>query len=292
MRRREEFSGDSLGRGIHMIPRRWLGFVGAAAVLLAGDAGIVAGQEKGQASKPGTVSIGGHAFNFSWTGGRLEGDEVTVLERPDLRTVTGERGAFRFDGLRPGSEISLIFKRDGYFTTQTATFTLGKEDIEDVSFQAPPRVIVSAYTMLLGYTPDPNRSQLATTVTRLGESMYGSHGPTHGERGATVTIDPPLPVRHGPIYFNLNLAPGAAGIIWPDRTLKETTWDGGVLFIDVPPGEYTLTAHKPGVKFEPVKVKCRAGVLTNASPPHGLQALNRLESEEEPPQRAPRRRHK
>ena len=53
----------------------------------------------------------------------------------------------------------------------------------------------------------------------------------------------------------------------------ETSDDGGVLFIQVPPGDYTWTAHKAGVEFTQVRMKCRAGYLINASPPWGLQAL-------------------
>jgi hypothetical protein len=45
-----------------------------------------------------------------------------------------------------------------------------------------------------------------------------------------------------------------------------------VLFIQVPPGEYVWTAHKPGVLISRVKMKCRVGFLVNASPPWGLQA--------------------
>lgn len=60
-------------------------------------------------------------------------------------------------------------------------------------------------------------------------------------------------------------------MIWPDRTLTETTADGGVLFTNVPPGRYTLRAHKQGAAIRSVAVTCRAGVLTNASPPWGLQ---------------------
>jgi hypothetical protein len=236
---------------------------------LAAEPKHAAGRDKG------TVSISGHAFHFGPRGGRIKGGEVTILECPALKTVTGKRGAYRFDGLRPGSEVSLVFRRRGYRTVQTRTFTLTAEDLERVSFQVPPEILVGGFSMLLGFRPGPNLCQLASTVTRVGESMYGSHGPTHGEPGATVTIDPPLPEKHGPIYFNLKLFDDGSQIIWPDRSLKQTTLDGGVLFIDVPPGEYVLRAHKPGVRFRPVKVKCRAGILVNASPPQGLQALNR-----------------
>ena len=85
----------------------------------------------------------------------------------------------------------------------------------------------------------------------------------HGEAGAVVTLNPPLPAEHGPIYFNAQ--------VLPDRTLTETSEDGGVLFIQVPPGEYVWTATRPDTLFSRIKSKCRVGFLVNASPPWGLQ---------------------
>ncbi len=250
------------------------------APMLAMAAGIVltAAPSLARAEQPApgkTVSIGGHAFHFGPSGGHVRGGEVVILERPGLKTLTGKRGAFRFDGLPVGSDVTLVFRRKGYMTVQTGTFRLEKS-LDDVTFQVPPHAIYAAYSMLLGLAPDPNFSQVATTVTRFGESMYHSDGPTHGEPGATVTIDPPLPAKHGPIYFNLKLFEHGMQMIWPDRSLKATTFDGGVLFLNVPDGEYTLRAHKSGVRFKPVRIKCGTSQLVNPSPPHGLQALNRL----------------
>ncbi len=256
--------------------RRIVGCVGVWAIWAACGAARAEAAKAGATSAKCTVAVSGHAFHFGPRGGRVKGGEVTVLERPELRTLTGKRGAWRIDGLAPGSEATFVFKHRGYFTTQTATFKLGDGNLERVTFQVPPDLIVKGFGLVLGFTPDPDFCQLASTVTRVAESMYGSKGPTHGEPGATVTIDPPLPAKHGPIYFNLKLFDNGAQVIWPDRSLKQTTLDGGVLYIDVPPGEYVLRAHKPGVEFKPVKVKCRAGVLVNASPPCGLQALNRV----------------
>ncbi|MEZ5177206.1 MAG: hypothetical protein R2746_02700 [Acidimicrobiales bacterium] len=62
-------------------------------------------------------------------------------------------------------------------------------------------------------------------------------------------------------------------MIFPDASLTETTVDGGVLFVNVAPGTYTLTARKDGAVIREVEVSCRAGVLTNAAPPWGLQVL-------------------
>lgn len=62
-------------------------------------------------------------------------------------------------------------------------------------------------------------------------------------------------------------------MIFPDASLEATTVDGGVLFVNVTPGTYTLRAHKDGAVIREVEVGCRAGVLTNAAPPWGLQVL-------------------
>ena len=117
---------------------------------------------------------------------------------------------------------------------------------------------------IAGIKADRSKScQIATTVTRIGKSVYDSGA--HGEAGATVTISPSLPAAHGPIYFNAQ--------VLPEPTLKATTSDGGVIFVNVPPGQYTITAQKAGVKFRPIKIKCRVGWLANAAPPWGVQAI-------------------
>ncbi len=111
-------------------------------------------------------------------------------------------------------------------------------------------------------TPDEkNACQMVTTITRIGKSIYDTGA--HGEDGVTVTLDPPLPAVHGPVYFD-------ASVI-PDKSLKESSPDGGVLYMQVPPGEYLWSGTKAGAELTPVKMKCRAGVLVNASPPHGIQ---------------------
>jgi hypothetical protein len=135
--------------------------------------------------------------------------------------------------------------------------------LDRITFQAVMPTIYMLLADMLAITPDPERCQLVTTVTRIGKSIYDDGA--HGESGATVTIDPPLPAELGPIYFNASVR--------PDRTLTETSEDGGVLYVNVPPGEYTWTAHKDGVAFTQLKMQCRAGVLVNASPPRGLQVL-------------------
>lgn len=59
----------------------------------------------------------------------------------------------------------------------------------------------------------------------------------------------------------------------PDTSLTTSTIDGGVIFANLTPGDYTVTASKAGMSFTPVLVRCREGFLVNAAPPHGIQQL-------------------
>ncbi len=78
-----------------------------------------------------------------------------------------------------------------------------------------------------------------------------------------MTPDPGA--EHGPVYFNKD--------VLPEPGLTETSVDGGVVWTNVPPGNYVLRANKTDVEFEEVRIWCRPNVLVNAAPPKGLQAL-------------------
>lgn len=213
------------------------------------------------------IAVSGNAFVFGPPGGRVEGAEITVLEFPGISDTTDADGAFGFDALPTGFEATFVLTHEDQSPYQTGTFTLGATDLDHVSLQSPTTTMFNVMAAIAGVTPDPATCQIASTVARVGGSLYGAGG-SHGEAGATVTIEPPLAGEHGPIYFNLD--PG--GTIYPDRDLTATTEDGGVLFVNVPPGDYVLTAHKDGMTFTTARMKCRAGFLVNASPPWGLQA--------------------
>ncbi|MBI5501000.1 MAG: hypothetical protein HY907_12215 [Deltaproteobacteria bacterium] len=214
----------------------------------------------------GTVSISGNAFRFGPPGGFVAGAEITVLEHSGLLAVTDDDGAFRIDGVPAWRDATLILNHPDHPPIQTGTFGTVVEPLDQVTFQAPTREVFEFMASLVGVTPDPARCQIGSTVTRVGGSLYGPGG-SHGETGATVTIEPAVPAEQGPIYFNLV----SADVIFPDPALTETTEDGGVLFVNVEPGEYVLAAHKAGMTFTPARVLCRAGFLVNASPPWALQ---------------------
>jgi hypothetical protein len=209
------------------------------------------------------VSLSGDAIDFAaGFDSRIAGGRITILEHPEREVITSANGAFLFDDLEEGEEVTLVLDKAGYHPIQTGTIRLGARGAERVTFQAVTDGVYIAFGAILGITPDEeNRCQMVTTVTRVGKSIYDPGA--HGEAGVTVTTDPALPAEHGPIYFNAKVI--------PDPSLTETSEDGGSLYIQVPPGEYVWTAHKPGTMISRIKQKCRVGFLVNASPPWGLQ---------------------
>jgi hypothetical protein len=210
------------------------------------------------------VSLSGDAIPFiGGPDGRIAGATIGIVEEPLRQVVTSANGAFLFEDLEEGDEVTLALSHPDYHPIQTGTIRLGASGASRVTFQAVTYTVYDLLADLLQVVPDEeNRCQMVTTVTRVGKSIYDPGA--HGEDLTTVTLAPPLPAEHGPIYFNSS--------VLPDPSLVETSDDGGVLFIQVPPGEYVWTAHKPGVLITRVKMKCRVGFLVNASPPWGLQA--------------------
>lgn len=255
-------------------PRRSPVLVAAALTALAAGAlstATVPGAAAPTPSAAATVSAQGDLMDFGPMRGPVAGLTVRVLEQPERRTTTDADGHWRIDGLPVGSKATFAVDSGERFPIQTATFTVGTEDLDRVSFQSPTQEMVDLLADIVGQPTDPSRCQIASTVTRRGYSLYGGAADgTHGEPGATVTLDPPPAQGTGPIYFN-----GLSyDVIFPDASLDATTVDGGVLFVNVAPGTYTLRARKDGAVIRDVEVGCRAGVLTNASPPWGLQVVD------------------
>jgi len=212
-----------------------------------------------------TTTIAGDAFDFGIglaTGG-IASAHVFVLENPALTTTTDATGHFVITGVPVGSDATLVMEHPSYVLIQTGTHEVPAGGLTRITFQAVTPDTRNALALVLHLDIDDTRCQMVTTVTRIGRSVYDPGA--HGEAGVIVTIDPPLPAASGPVYFNSSVI--------PDPTLTQTSDDGGVLFTNVPPGEYTWTATKAGATFAQVRMNCRAGVLVNAAPPWGLQRL-------------------
>ena len=242
-----------------------------------------------------TASVGGIAWGFKLPPAGYDliaNATISVLEMPELSTRSNAEGEFTIEGIPVGSQATFVLEHSNYPLTYTKTHTI-TADIDDLTFQVPDRGLYSVIEIRLGITSDPDKCQMVSTFTRFGKTI-GDSGP-HGEPGAVATIDVPdgSVLGDGPIYFGDNVV--------PDRSRTYSSLDGGVLIVNSDPGDYTLTAscvsdptdmaafleeyppeeypneslrcQTEDVQFEPVLMKCRAGVFVNASPSYGLQAL-------------------
>jgi len=230
-----------------------------------------------------TVSFSGIAWSFQLPGlpyGRISGATVSILEMPELETTTNVDGEFTIEGLPVGSQATLVLEHENHPLTYTKTHTVPETDLDDLTFQIPTN-------LLFGLIAD-GKCQIVSTFTRFGKTI-GSPG-HHGEPGAVLSIAPANNAEAGPIYFGDDVIPD------PSRTYSSL--DGGVLLVNVEPGDYTLSAscvqdptdlmaeyppedndgeslrcQTEDVQFESILMKCQPGVFLNASPSYGLQAL-------------------
>ncbi len=217
-----------------------------------------------------TTTVTGRAFRFDPTFDHLAGGEIEVVERPDLPVATTDAdGYFAMDGIYVGEDATFVIRHPDFWPTQTPTVIPEAAGINDLTFQVPPRIIVRLLSLVLWETLDPDRCQIAVTATPDGGDPF-----TPGLPGVQVSIDPPLPAENGPFYFQIIEIPGWPMIDIPVRDLTETTDDGGAIFVNVPPGEYTITGTMPGETFNTQRLKCRAGMLVNAAPPYGLSPID------------------
>lgn len=214
--------------------------------------------------EPAVASVEGDVLAFldEVGGERVSGARVTVLEHPEMQVVTGDDAHFRFDGLKVGSDVTLLVEHPSYRTTQTATLKLGPNGIYPFSVQIVSKGIFTALSTLVPSPVEDDKCVIATTVARMGGSLY-----VHLRQGmpdVQVSLSPAPPPESGPIYFDEDVLPAV------DQ--PATSKDGGVLFYNVPPGDYVMSASRADTVFNQVRFQCRAGIIVNAGPPDGLLA--------------------
>ena len=223
-----------------------------------------------------TALVSGFARSFI-SGQPLVDATITVLENDQLKFKTDSLGKFGPFAWQVGEPITLVFEKpgslwNGYRTTQTSTLIVPPEGInnenvlKNISFQVVSNMAYKLLSFAMGKTEDPETCQIAATVTPPNTDMGTC---PQGVEGVTVRL---LPEVHGGTFYF-----GMFPIIHKTnpfiRTLKATSLDGGVVFANVPPGDYIMEATKDDIPFSKVAIKARKGVVVNASPPHGPTML-------------------
>jgi hypothetical protein len=216
--------------------------------------------------------VRGTAYTFN-TPDPIAGATIKVVELPDVAATTAADGSYQLD-IPAGATITPYIEASGHHTIYLQTFTLDASHegaaLDGVNFQTPTDAIYAALKGLIGgfVGRDPFLGGCVIVTTVGDPKLVGMtfdqfiNFHPHGVAGAIANIDPPSAT---PIYFNDN--------VLPDQAQHTTSGDGGVLWANVPPGEYTLTATKAGMNFATVHVTCKQDWVVNANPVWGLHAI-------------------
>lgn len=197
------------------------------------------------------------------------GAEVYLLEDPARRQPVGEDGSFRFEDLPEGADVTVALTHPDFMPSLTATLPIGAEDVEGVTFQAVSWTIAEFLGAIVSMDPhDPASCAMVVTVTAISDSQHSVYAV--GEPGVVVDVvredgAPMDPADAAPLYFNTS--------VLPDRSLSETTTDGGVILANVSAGMYAWSGHKDGTTFRDLRLRCEPGWMSNGSPPWGMQVL-------------------
>lgn len=216
--------------------------------------------------------VRGTAYTFN-TSDPIPGATITVREIPGVQAITAADGSYELE-VPLGATVTPFIVADGHHPISLQTFTVDDQhdgaELDGVNFQTPTGAVYEGLKALIGgfVGRDPFEGG-CVIVTTVGDArMVGMtfaqfiEFHPHGVEGATVQI---APAAATPIYFNTAVV--------PDVNQLTTSIDGGVLWPNVPPGEYTLSASKPGTDFVTVHVRCEAGGVVNANPVWGLHAI-------------------
>lgn len=212
------------------------------------------------------VQVSGVVFRFA---DRALIEDVTVrLEGVDVEVTSGAEGVWSAQ-VPAGSSFTPVLEGEGFLTARHATFTV-QEDLARLYLQAVPSEVFVLMAQTLGQSGvaiDPEACIVVNTITVPAVYEMQSWAEffdlrPHGEPGVTMSLVPEVE-GVAPIYFN--------EFIQPDPSLEASSVDGGVVWLNVPPGTYTVQGEHPDPAYEvvPKTVRCEAGWFVNLNPPLG-----------------------
>ncbi len=212
------------------------------------------------------VQVSGVVFRFV-DRALLEGMTVR-LEGLDIEVSSGPEGLWSAE-VPAGASFTPVVEGEGYLTARHALFT-PEEDLDRLYLQAVPTEVFVLMAQTLGeggVDIDLSACIVVNTVTvpAVAEMStweeFNALRP-HGEPGVVMELVPALDTVQ-PIYFN--------EFIQPDPSLEASSVDGGVVWLNVPPGRYTVQGEHPDPGFEvvPKTVDCEEGWFVNLNPPLG-----------------------
>lgn len=223
-----------------------------------------------------TTTVSGVVFEFQ-TRTPLPGVQVDLdLGEQGLLHAESDAEGRWTAAVPDGVPFTPVLAVDGYLPARHATFVVGPgtealpgylDKPERLDLQAVPMAVFQDMADALAGTPLQREACLIVdTVTVAQVYSMASFADfvilrPHGEPGVQMRLEPDPGV--DPIYFNES--------VLPDYSLSLTSQDGGVVWLNVPPGVYTVTGEHPDPSLEivPREVTCLEGQLINLNPPMG-----------------------
>jgi len=237
----------------------------------------------------GTVTLEGYVWGASLEGGtqitvhRGEGATVRIDEYPNLTATAAADGYWTLE-VPDRANITPCTEYEGHHPMCDQTFFTRGRDLNQVNFQMVENLIGSVLAAASGaetitLPSGVKRVKQCAIVSTFFEKEKRSYldfqdfldDMPHGIAGARAEAAPtaggtPLA---GPIYYNESVI--------PQTDLIESSRDGGVMWVNIPPGTYTVTATHSTARFSQFQATCRDGRLINANPPWGLYEMARTE---------------
>lgn len=246
-----------------------LRIVTTATVALGLGLASLSGSTGSASAHDGTVTMSGTAYEFNNVKTMLGGATIHVDEYPGLTTTVADDGTYSLD-VPDEAEVTPYITKDGYGTIYLQTFATDGQDLVNVNFQTPTTQVMGLLAMVLGVETNdegyPAKCAVVSTVSTkqvrgVSYDQFIAWG-AHGVAGVTASISPGAGKR---TYFNEHVI--------PDASVTETSVDGGVVWTELPPDDYTLTAQGAGSDWPEVHVSCADGRVVNANPPWGLNQV-------------------
>lgn len=212
---------------------------------------------------------------------------IWVAEKPetkDLLIKSDETGwwtayVLKLEGIDAG--LSLVYEKEGWVTTKSNVLPVTDEDDTDLAIQYidPTYYNLAIKPALEAALSMEIANAMVVTVGKSWASMHDDRLP-HGDAGAFMLVEPEiLSPGVGPIYFN--------EAVQPDPYQVGTSVDGGVTWINVPFGQYDVSAEKDGFEYDTVRFDINESDVENgvvlyiASPPDSVQGSNDSEPGED-----------
>jgi len=245
---------------------RSIGKLAAASAVVASSASLAAADN---------VTVHGRAQHFIAHDG-LSGAKITCEEFPELTAVTDENGLFQIEA-PVGVNLTLTLEHAETRTTTAATFTVPEGGIPqgaetEVPFQAPTNIVFDGLVFAMSDLArlDKTKCHFCVTVAAKNKTLASS---PQGEPGTVATLydgETGEPME-GIVQNYFGVMDGNKTNPFK-RGLNATSWDGGVVWFNVPIAEkpYVIKATKPGLTFTESWLTCHvAGRFVNAAPTQG-----------------------